>query len=273
MNRIHEIDTIITKKIFNIFSSNKSYSIHKLPYWFGFIPFKYYVEPGIYFALLQIIWLYTYDPLQFHIIPHLIVNGIFVVLYSIFKRKRPGCTYKSMSGHMNKAYCNKKQSYLSFPSLNTSIAFTLLAVFYSEMMLSNNPKFFSFRITEKRNRNIIVAIATISSFVVAIHDMIKGYHYFSDVLVGAILGTIIGLITWQILNIVDKKIDLCENDELVDSNECHKISELKVELITKNKKYIWIEIIIKSILSLIILYLFFNFLRKNWHAKDNKYKI
>jgi membrane-associated phospholipid phosphatase len=271
MNQLHNLDVLITKGIFNFF--NQNHIIHKIPYWAGFIPFKYYVEPGLYFALMQIIWLYTYEPLQFHIIPHLIITIVFNILYKVFKRSRPGCTHKSMTGHMHKSFCSTAKKHMSFPSRNTAVAFTLLAIFYSEMMFSNNPKFFSFSIKEKYNRDLIVSFGTIASVAVGLHDIAKGYHHFSDVLVGALVGASVGAITWQILDIFDKKFDACENDEIKNSYLCHETNKVKLKFLTNEKKYLWIEIIIKCILSIIVFGFFLSFLIKAWTAKDNKYEI
>ena len=62
-----EIDLYITKKIYNFFNNKWSSNITEI---FGVIPFEIYEKVGMYSSILQVLWMSTPNPFQFHLVPY-----------------------------------------------------------------------------------------------------------------------------------------------------------------------------------------------------------
>jgi len=108
---MEKIDLFITRQIYNTINGS---IFEKLPHFLGLIPYELYVIPGMYLAILQVIWLGTPDPIQFHLLPHWFAYSIFQFLKKLIKRKRPGCFHKDMSKFIEKGHCEHGHEYQSF---------------------------------------------------------------------------------------------------------------------------------------------------------------
>tara|TARA_Y100001970_G_scaffold293968_1_gene445193 strand:+ start:5777 stop:6661 length:885 start_codon:yes stop_codon:yes gene_type:complete len=194
---LDEIDYKMTKFIYNIFNDTP---ISELPHYLGLIPYEFYVIPGMYIAILQVIWLGTPNPVQFHLLPHWFSYSIFQFLKKTIKRKRPGCFHKDLGKYINASHCKHGHELQSFPSGHTGVAFSLATALYMEMHYSENPHFFEMPINNPTTQRIISTSGILVAAMVALHRVSKGYHSFIDVFAGELIGISIGFISWITLN-------------------------------------------------------------------------
>ena len=106
------------------------------------------------------------NPLQIHILPHLLCYSIFNFLKGIMKRERPGAVYKRMGHYINSKYTLPHESCKSFPSAHSGLAFSLSTAIAMEMNASKNPTFFNFPVKQIFMRHVITFIAFFISFCV-----------------------------------------------------------------------------------------------------------
>lgn len=258
MDKLIETDKLVTNVIYKLFNNNPY--ISSLPYYLGLLPYELYVLPGMYISILQVIWFSAFNPIQFHLFPHFFAYSIFQFLKGAVNRKRPGCAYKKMSHYIDDSHCNKKNSIMSFPSGHTGIAFALASALFAEMVFSNNPKFFDIDVKGKYTRTLIWICGLFVALMISIHRISKGYHYVGDVITGAILGSSLGFISWSVLNIYKGKLEaLCKKEPNVADENCAEMP-FGVKFIFKDNNLIVIEVIIKIILSIVVLWLFSKFL-------------
>ena len=113
---------------------------------------------------------------------------------------------------------------------------------------------------------------------VIIERVSKGYHYLGDCISGAILGSIIGYISWNVINMYkekyykscESKINKDKDKECEDYNREINDNVLK-DIIYKLKENIYNEegnlrifnILSKTLLSIIIVYMMFIFLSRD----------
>jgi membrane-associated phospholipid phosphatase len=211
MNTIDQIDFMITKSIFKLFDNKISKNIS---HFFGLVPYEIYVIPGMYLAILQIIWLGTPDPIQFHLLPHWFSYSIFQFLKKSIKRPRPGCKYKELSKYIESSHCTKGHELQSFPSGHTGVAFSLATALFMEMNYSKLSHFFEISIKKDSTKKIISSIGLFVASMIGLHRISKGYHSFIDVVTGAILGSLIGMFSWLIMEHYKQLYDkLCEKND------------------------------------------------------------
>ncbi len=243
---IQNLDLRMSKSIFDSFHSNKILS--KTPYYLGLLPYEIYVLLGLYIAILQVIWLNNPNPIQYFILPYFFTSMIFYAIKTRFHRMRPGCYNKSMSKYMNEKYCSASEASKSFPSGHTGTAFALATALMMEMMYSEESDKYS-----PKTKKIVIFIAFIVAIFVALHRVSNGYHHVGDVLAGAILGSIIGYISWTSINVFKKKYyDLCREHH--SKEECSR----KVAQFPNSGMLFG-----KIILTIIILYLIYLFFAKD----------
>ena len=241
---IEGLDIAITEGIYNFVNNNNL--TRELPYYLGLLPYEIYVLPGMFIAMIQVILYSSYNPIQFHLLPHFFAFSLFQLIKGTVGRERPGCSRKSLGNFIDKSHCSGKQRFLSFPSGHTGIAFALATALYLEMNHSSNPKFFDIEIKDKKNQKLISYLGIFVAVFISIHRISKGYHYFSDTLVGGILGSTIGYVTWKILERYKRGYyKYCEKDK-------------KSEVCSKDEKSI-LEIIFKLLLLVPILFLLIKF--------------
>ena len=272
-----EIDLYITKKIYNFFNNKWSSNITEI---FGVIPFEIYEKVGMYSSILQVLWMSTPNPFQFHLVPYWFTFTIIRILKEIIPRKRPGCFHKDMDTFIDKTICKNEKKYQSFPSMHSGTSFALAVALMMEMKYSKNPYFFEFKIKQTTSKNTISIIGLCVAFIVCIHRISKGYHSFFDVLTGALIGASVGFISWTSLEFYkkmyqelcdkdkNKKEPLCKNYNISKSNNWSlKVWLSKYNLFkskeTKDKVLSFITGIIRIILTIPILYLLIIFLTKD----------
>tara|TARA_B100001057_G_C22792624_1_gene928212 strand:+ start:418 stop:1281 length:864 start_codon:yes stop_codon:yes gene_type:complete len=201
MNNIDKIDLKISKFFFDLFNKN---TIKYIPQIFGLIPYEFYVIPGMYIAILQVIWLGTPNPVQFHLLPHWFAYSIFQFLKKTIKRPRPGCFNKNMNKYINAGHCINGHQYQSFPSGHAGVAASLATALFMEVNYSDNPKFFEIPIDNPKHQKLISFLCLFIVIMVSLHRVSKGYHSILDVMIGILIGSSIGFISWTSLEYFKK---------------------------------------------------------------------
>ena len=241
---IMNLDLELTSLIYNVVNGNSF--TKQIPYYFGLLPYEFYVLPGMFIAMVQVIVLSAYSPIQFHLLPHFFAFSLFQLIKNSFGRERPGCANKLLSNFIDDSHCLGKQRFMSFPSGHTGIAFALAIALYMEMNYSKDPKFFEIKIKQKKYRNVISLIGLFVAFNISIHRISKGYHYASDTIIGALLGGAIGYITWTVLEKYKTKF----KDDCNPSQSSERVDETKSKIWLTGAKFV---------LLIPILYLFLKF--------------
>jgi len=261
-NPIFQLDFLATKAVYDLFNSNSV--LKQLPFYLGLMPYEIYVLPGMYVAILQVIWFSAFNPIQFHLFPHFFAYSLFQFLKGTVGRQRPGCKHSVLSEYIDESHCKNKVRFMSFPSGHTGIAFALAAALYSEMTFSTNPKFFDIEIKDPTNRKLIKYCGLFVAAAISIHRVAKGYHYVGDVIMGGLLGSILGFISWSVMEQINKKIQkLCEYEENKEKKECES-EILGIKLISDDKNMKILEIIAKVALTIPVALLFLKFLVKDF---------
>ena len=75
---INKLDKDISYLIYSLVNSNNF--IRNIPYYLGLLPYELYVIPGMYLAIIQVLWLNTPNPIQFHLLPHWFAYSLFTFL-------------------------------------------------------------------------------------------------------------------------------------------------------------------------------------------------
>lgn len=207
-NPIYDLDLRISKGIYDLFKGDTTSLI---PNYLGLIPYEFYVIPGMYIAILQVIWLGTPNPIQFHLLPHWFSYSVFQFLKSKIKRPRPGCHQPSMGKFIDESHCSHGHEWQSFPSGHTGVSVALATSLFMEMMASEHPHFFEISIKSNTTKAIIGCLGLFVACMVGIHRVSKGYHSFFDTCTGATIGFTIGFIAWVALEYYKKLYSrLCE---------------------------------------------------------------
>ena len=192
-----EANRVVTKSLYQFMSKHPT--LRAIPFYGGLVPYEIYVIPGMYVAMLQMIWLGSVGAARFHVLPHLFAYSFFQLLKTNVKRTRPGCAYRDMKGKINPGHCKGHVRFESFPSGHTGIAFALLGALCMELFATPEPRLFNIFIPE-RFRVPIATLGFVVVSLVSVHRVAGGYHHVGDVVVGAILGLLIGMMTWKVLS-------------------------------------------------------------------------
>ena len=89
------LDLEITSIIYSFVNNNRF--VKQLPYYLGLLPYELYVLPGMFIAMIQVIVLSAYSPIQFHLLPHFFAFSLFQLIKGTFGRERPGCANEILS--------------------------------------------------------------------------------------------------------------------------------------------------------------------------------
>lgn len=193
---MEQINRYLTISIANLYP--KQYK--DLTFWLGIVPFELY-KSGIFIALIQLIWLSSFNGIQFHVLPFLISSSIINMLKSNYDSIRPGCIDTDTFPDTNPNYCEEPIMYESFPSGHSGIAFSFVAGLYMQLFHGNG-KFFEIPIPKGYPRIILFSIVLMMAIMTAIHRIVGGYHSVLDVLFGGALGFTFGVFTWLASNCV-----------------------------------------------------------------------
>ena len=215
ITKFRSIDYKFTKAIYDLFDNKTSKYI---PKYLGLIPYEVYVLPGMYIAILLVVWLGTPNPIQFHLLPHFFAYSVFQLLKRTINTPRPGCHYRQMSKYIDKGHCIQGNEWQSFPSGHAGIAASLATALFMEMIYSDNPHFFEMKIKSKTIRKMIAYSGIIISIFVILHRVSNGYHSLLDTITGCIIGITIGFISWTSLEYFKTNYNkLC--DERIKNND------------------------------------------------------
>ena len=195
-----EINRAITKGIHAV---GKNPVIGGLAMYGGLIPYELYVIPGMYVAIYQMIWSGDINPVRFHLLPHFFAYSLVTFMKDYFGRERPGCVIPNMKNSIEPSHCEGKIRFRSFPSGHTMIACALAAALVAELYSSDNPRLFTMPVP-LHMRPIIASIGFVIAALVSIHRIVGGYHYFGDVLIGGLIGSMIGFLCYNVLS--DKNV-------------------------------------------------------------------
>jgi membrane-associated phospholipid phosphatase len=252
MNHINKLDLKITKFIYNTINSNDI--LKSLPHIFGLLPYEIYVIPGMFLAILQVLLINSYNPIQFHLLPHWFAYSFFQFIKKAVDRGRPGCVNKSLGKYINPGHCKGSSKFESFPSGHMGVASSLAAALYMEMNYSKSPSFFSMKINSDYMKKIISRVGIFVAAMVGVHRISKGYHSFFDVVIGFIFGMAIGLVSWKIL-------EECDTKEIKETETRHESTSSNKEELHANNAITASKII----LIFPVLYLFYKFVKKDLH--------
>ena len=168
-----------------------------LTYYTGLLPYELYVIPGMYLALMHALQTNDMTTIRVHILPHLLAFSVFQRLKHKAGRERPGCAHPKLGNFINKGHCHGKVRFSSMPSGHTGIASALLMALILELHILEDPKLFGIHVSAEA-RPYIASAAVFCTLMVALHRVAGGYHYVGDVLVGALLGSMIGIFSWKV---------------------------------------------------------------------------
>ena len=201
---IHDAD-----KKFTVLLHTHGKFLEDVAFRFGLLPYEIYVIPGMYVAMLQMIWYGSVDAAQFHVVPHVIAFSIFRSLNSTVPRTRPGCLdpdpfTRKDSAEIEKGHCAGKTDKESFPSGHTGIAAALLSALVLQLY-AGSATVFDVKIKSDWTKHTITGVACCVVLLVAAHRIMHKYHYFGDTLAGFVLGAIIGTLSWKIFDVCHSK--------------------------------------------------------------------
>lgn len=266
----NKFDKTISKKIYDLFNSNKV--LKEMPHYLGLLPYEVYVLPGMYISILQMIWLNSSNPVQLHLLPHLFAYSLFGMLKGSIKRPRPGCSVKSMSNYINASHCTGSTKLQSFPSSHAGVGFALATALYLEMMHSENSVFFEMKIKSPAARKALAMTGFLVAIMVTLHRVSKGYHHLGDCVVGAIIGSIVGYVSWKSVNVYRQKYgDACKEDDkakrISACNEYRQPRGIKEQLMSSifdDEGQVRVgNVLTKAVLSVIVMYLLHHFVTKD----------
>ena len=271
---ITKIDLRITKFIYDIINSNKIFQV--IPNILGLIPYEIYVLPGMFLAIFQVIWTGSPNPVQFHLFPHFFAYSVFQGLKKSIHRPRPGCVIQEMNEHIkDNPHCYGKTKDQSFPSGHTGIMFALAVALYMEMTWSQAPRFFDVPIFSVIVKYGLSLIGFIIAIFVALHRVSKGFHSFFDVVIGAIIGSSIGFLSWYTVEYYKKRYyKSCkaspyqkECDDYLEYKKYKKLSfqiwwnEVKNNFMDVVREMSWAGFLFRFILTIVTCYSCYHFLR------------
>jgi membrane-associated phospholipid phosphatase len=190
---LRSIDYKLSRAVYDLFKGD---TMKLIPNYLGLIPYELYILPGMYLAIIQVLWLGSPNPIQFHLLPHFFGYSIFQLLKGSIKAPRPGCHIPGMKDFIDDSHCHGSHAWQSFPSGHTGISASLATALFMEMMYSDDPHFFEINIKDIKTRRLIGFSALFVSFMVGIHRVSKGYHSLGDAMTGCLIGGSIGFISW-----------------------------------------------------------------------------
>ena len=191
-----EVNRTITKAIYSVGNNSM---IGGLAMYGGLIPYELYIIPGMYVAIYQMIWTGDINPVRFHLLPHFFAYSLVTFMKDYFGRERPGCVIPNMKNMIESSHCERKIRFRSFPSGHTMIASALAAALVAELYSSESPILFTMPIPLQL-RPIIASVGIIVTVLVSLHRIVGGYHYFGDVLLGGLIGSMIGFLCYNVLS-------------------------------------------------------------------------
>lgn len=190
------MDQYLTKWTYENIGLNSNPLINKFPFIFGLVPYEIYILPGMFFAIAYAFYYDTLVPIQIHLLPHWAAYSISSYIKSSVHRIRPGCNPLLKMGKLiDPKHCKGHTKFQSFPSGHTIIAFALAT---SLILYCDKER----KKTNENKQFYVACIVSISlvAVCVSVHRISYGYHHVSDVIAGAIIGMIIGILCYNVLD-------------------------------------------------------------------------
>jgi len=278
VSQLRSIDYKLSKSIYDLFNHD---SMKLIPNYLGLIPYEIYILPGMYLAIIQVLWFGSPNPIQFHLLPHWFGYSMFQLLKGSIDAPRPGCWIPGMDEHIDDSHCSHGHEWQSFPSGHTGIASSLAMALFMEMIYSDDPHFFEIKIKSRKTRRLIGFSGLFVAFMVGIHRISKGYHSIGDAMTGSLIGISIGFISWTSLEyfkklyyklckergITSKKNDLCENYKYAEEGKefgywLHNYNIFSLKLFDQPEIDILIGVV-RFVLSVPLAYLIIKFFTKD----------
>ena len=209
---LNTIDHTITKWIYDNIGRNKNPLISKAPYYLGLLPYELYVLPGMFLAIFVMFYDKTFHPVQFHLLPHWFAYSMATYIKHNVDRIRPGCIKENeMNKLIDPKHCIGGTKHQSFPSGHTIIAValatTLRMYLLDDTYKAEDKTFLGIPFYDPMIQTATICFGFFVAFMISIHRMSYGYHNFSDVLVGALLGYAIGFSIYLISNLFKMDAD------------------------------------------------------------------
>ena len=213
----NNVDFKITKWIHENIGLNKNPLISKAPYFLGLLPYELYVIPGMFIAIFTMFYDKSFNPIQFHLLPHWFAFSVATYMKHNIDRVRPGCLKgKGLDKLIDPKHCLGGTMHQSFPSGHTIIAVALATTLYmylSDSTKSNEDKtFLGIPFYDPTIKLAVVSFGFFVAAMTALHRVSFGYHHFSDVCLGALLGYAIGYSIYSLTNIC-KAVDVKEKED------------------------------------------------------------
>ena len=212
LKTLNAFDKKATLWIHRKIGKNSHPTISNMPYYLGLLPYELYVLPGMFIAILVMLYYQSFHPVQFHLLPHWFAFSLASYIKMEISRKRPGCSDKRMSSRIRPNHCKGSTAFKSFPSGHTIIAFSLatsLQMYLNDPTYPETTKVF-LGIPFGKYRHWTITVGYLVAVMISLHRISYGYHYISDVIVGAVLGVMVGFASYTICN-VPRTIYLTDN--------------------------------------------------------------
>jgi len=205
VKQVNEVDYQITKWVHENIGLNKNKFISEMPYYLGLLPYELYVLPGMFLAIFVMFYYKSFHPVQFHLLPHWFAFSISLYVKHNFQRVRPGCLKeRPLDSLIDPKHCDGSTMYQSFPSGHTLIAVALattLSMYLNDPTYNDAEKtFLGIPFYQPTIKALTVSFGFLVVVMISLHRIAYGYHYFGDVLLGALLGYCIGYASYTVTN-------------------------------------------------------------------------
>jgi len=202
IDRLDALDLQVTRKIFEWVNTNKV--TKSIPYFLGLLPYEIYVLPGMFIAMIAMVYNNSFHPAQFHLLPHWFAFSLVTYIKHNVKRMRPGCVLDDMGYNMATNHCEGSTMHQSFPSghvLICSALATSLTMYLNDSTYSDQDKqWLGIPFYKPMVKRTVQAISYLVVAMVGLHRIGFGYHHFGDVIIGGILGSMVGYTSYKIFN-------------------------------------------------------------------------
>jgi hypothetical protein len=172
--------------------------LNKLIFYIGILPYQLIIYLGVLFAIFYMYLFQSFEIVQIVIFPFLFATTVNSYMEGIFFRRRPGCRFRKLSNTIDSSYCDDENAFHSMPCKQT-LLFTALAVsviyyLYDENVSDADKKFLY--INMGKYRFLISSLFIFFIFMTSLERIVNGYNYFSDIMIGIVVGYIIGITSY-----------------------------------------------------------------------------
>jgi len=193
---LYDLDYSITICLYELIGCNSNIYIQRLPYLLGLIPYELYVLPAMFTAIFCMFFFDSLTPVRIQLLPQWFAYSISLYMKNNIWRTRPGCLNpRKPCKLIDKKYCNSHKANQSFPSghsiLITSLASSLYLYLEDESVNEKSKVLGPISFSNPSHRTILYTLLLIVVIMVMLHRVSYQFHFFSDVVIGALLGLMI----------------------------------------------------------------------------------